>query len=556
MNIIPGIKKTRRSLRRKLFLYMSVLALLLAAALCAGLLIIGRISSPSDDTANALSLQMSVFQGDMSTMWRSISVMGTHLSDDMAEIIEADLIKYDMSFDDLYGNVDAVERIEGLMVDSLCSYIRQTDCSGAFIILDTSLNTKENSGSRSGLYIQKSNAEHIISDMLLYRGMANAGKSHGVMPHRKWSQEFDTKNIPEYKEYMSQAQPPAADLCRTTATINLPGTSEKAILLTVPVYSSSGRLYGLCGFAVNQTYFSSHHDQPSNLKSVACLLTSGGQDSAGRSNDTNDIVDTKESLHSSATSGYCHVASEQLTPKTTAEGLTLLSGSNMSYIAMVSDIYLTSNDDLPHRAIVMIPESDYRSDIVKSALQAVVLVLLLLFFSIVCCLYFTRCCMRPVLDDLGYLRQENIDSTQLTLEEFYTVSSTLQEKQRSHRAALDHLENERRTAQREAAILKSSVDRLAYMRKKEIDPDAYQVFREGINSLTATESEIFTAFADGLSIQDLAKQTGRAESTLRTHLRNIYSKLDVHSAKQLRLYAAVLRNESNENNQSSDNQSN
>ena len=79
---------------------------------------------------------------------------------------------------------------------------------------------------------------------------------------------------------------------------------------------------------------------------------------------------------------------------------------------------------------------------------------------------------------------------------------------------------------------------------------------DSINSLTATESEIFTAFADGLSIPDLAKQTGRAESTLRTHLRNIYSKLDVHSAKQLRLYAAVLRNESNENNQSSDNQSN
>ena len=34
---------------------------------------------------------------------------------------------------------DTAERLQGAMLDSLCQYVRQADCSGAFVMLNASL---------------------------------------------------------------------------------------------------------------------------------------------------------------------------------------------------------------------------------------------------------------------------------------------------------------------------------------------------------------------------------------------------------------------------------
>lgn len=550
---ISVLKLTRSSLRRKLFGYMTLLALILAAALCAGLFLIGRINNPEEDTTKTLELQMNVFQTDMENLWRNVSVLGTHLSEDLSSIIDDSLHEQGLSFYDLKGNAATTEKLEESMIEPMCGYIRQTDCSGAFIILDTTLDTTPGSCSRSGIYIQKSNAQHIISDDLLFRGMADAGKRHNVMPHRKWAQEFNTTNIPEFKEFMTQASQPVYASCRTTDILKLPGTSEKTILMTVPVYGSNGILYGLCGFSVNQSYFNSHHEQPSNLKSMACLLTSG-------SRDPDTPIDADASLVSSAANGYCYVPPVPLSVRNADRRLSVFSDEDLSFTGIVSDIKLASGDSLPHRIVVMIPESDLKQNVMRSALQTAILSVLLMFFAAVCCIYFTQRCMKPLLNDLEHLKQEEIDGDLLTFEELYPVSDWIIQKDRAHRETITTLDHEKKTAQERAEQLKdrseqlfnelrsarTDADRLAYSRKTEIDPDAYKVFTAGIETLTATERAIFTAFADGMSIPEIARQTGRAESTLRTHIRNIYSKLDVHSAKQLRLYAAVMRRDHKE----------
>ena len=40
---------------------------------------------------------------------------------------------------------------------------------------------------------------------------------------------------------------------------------------------ADGRVYGLCGFSVNQTYFSAHHAQPSAVSSLACVLSDAAE---------------------------------------------------------------------------------------------------------------------------------------------------------------------------------------------------------------------------------------------------------------------------------------
>ena len=88
MQVSSYLKNARRSMRHKLIGYMIVLAVLLIAALCAGLTLFGRLSSPKAEIKKTLDLQMEVFQNDMESLWHNVSVMSILLSEDMTALLE------------------------------------------------------------------------------------------------------------------------------------------------------------------------------------------------------------------------------------------------------------------------------------------------------------------------------------------------------------------------------------------------------------------------------------------------------------------------------------
>ena len=77
------LKKAKPSMRRRLFLYMGALAALLLVTLFAVLLLLGQLKSPREELAKSLTFRMEAFQSDMESLWRNVSVMGLHLSEDM-----------------------------------------------------------------------------------------------------------------------------------------------------------------------------------------------------------------------------------------------------------------------------------------------------------------------------------------------------------------------------------------------------------------------------------------------------------------------------------------
>ena len=176
--LLSKLKQAQPSMRRRLFLYMGALALLLLAVLFVALLLLGQLKSPRAETEKALTFQMGAFRSDMTSLWRNVSVMGVHLSEDMTDLIE----EQTSDFSSLNGDVAAVGALQETMLEPLCQYARQTDCSGAFILLNVSLSSDPTVDSHAGLYVQRGNAEHTTGDLLLYRGMADIGRRHKVMP--------------------------------------------------------------------------------------------------------------------------------------------------------------------------------------------------------------------------------------------------------------------------------------------------------------------------------------------------------------------------------------
>lgn len=533
--LLSKLKRAKPSMRRRLLLYMGALAALLLFSLFAVLLLLGQLKSPREEMKKTLTFQMEAFRSDVTSLWRNVSVMGVHLSEDMTALIE-ERVK---DFDALSGSADALEQLEASMLGPLCQYVQQADCSGGFVLLSVSLNPDAAADSFSGLYVQRSNAEHTTSDLLLYRGMADIGRQHRVMPHRKWAQEFCPADFPGLADQLEAASAPIERACRTTELLTLPGTTEQAILLSVPMVGADGRVYGLCGFSVNQTYFSAHHAQPSAVSSLACVLS-----------DAAEGLDVQRGLLTYPTGDFCFVPDELLEKRSLRGGLTAFVGSELSFVGISEPFTVAVGDEAPHDLTVLIPKSDYNRALLKSRLEAAGVLMLLLFFAVSCCLFYTRRYLRPILRDIERLKDES-GGAQMTFDELQPVSARL----RSHEQTITVLETEKLDLQGQVEHMQSQVvdtqeqlddslaeiRRLAYLGKKELDPADYQKFLEGYAKLSSKELEICAALAKGLSARQCAEQTGNALSTIDTYRKRVYEKTNIHRVRQLRLCYALMQ---------------
>ena len=545
MQVLSYLKTAKRSMRHRLIGYMIALAALLVAVLYMGLFLFGRLSSPKDEIKKTLDLQMEVFQNDMESLWHNVSIMSILLSEDMTALLEDTLVQQGISFDVLDGNAEATKAVEDAMLEPLSQYVRQADCSGAFVVLESSMSGGDTADARSGLYVQRANAGRVANNLLLFRGIASVGKAHNVMPHRKWTQEFHIEQFPNYAELTIQAAAPIADSRRTTDLVTLPGTSEKAILLTIPMIGADGTVYGICGFAINQSYFSARYDQPSNLSRLACLLTT----------ESGDTLDAGAALMTYTEDGFCYVPPEALTVKPMNSGLVSLNGDGFSFVGMVKSLTAAKGDGTPHTLAVLIPKEDYNFVVAKNIMQTALLSALLLFCAVVCCLYLARRYLAPVHRDLDRLRDEDRGGEQMAFADFEPISATLQAQDRENAKIITTLEEEKQSVQEQAVQLldrnealqgqfeaaQADAQRLAYSRKSEIDPAIYEMFLVGYEMLTPTEREILEALADGSSPREISEQRNCSESTIATHRKNIYRKLGIHKAYQLKICIALLR---------------
>ena len=546
--LLAKLKQAQPSMRRRLFLYMGALAALLLAVLLVALLLLGQLKSPRAETEKALTFQMGAFRSDMASLWQNVSVMGIHLSQDMTAIIE----EQTSDFSSLNGDVAAVGDLQEAMLEPLCQYVRQTDCSGAFIMLGASLSSDPAVDSHAGLYVQRSNAEHTTSDLLLYRGMADIGRQHRVMPHRKWAQEFCPADFPGLADQLEAASAPIERACRTTELLTLPGTTEQAILLSVPMVGADGRVYGLCGFSVNQTYFSAHHAQPSAVSSLACVLS-----------DAAEGLDIQKGLLTYPAGGFCFVPDELLAEKSLRGGLSAFVGSELFFVGISEPFTVAAGDEAPHDLTVLISKAAYDRAMLKSVIEIAALLTLLVFFAVGCCLFYTRRYLRPILEDIDHVTVAGGEKGKPIFEELLPIS----EKMRSHEEAVTALKAERQDAQDRAEQLLgeklgleeqvegmqgqlddslAEIRRLAHLGKKELKPADYDKFLKGYAKLSAKELEICEALVSGLSTRQCAEQIGCASSTVDTYRKRVYEKTGIHRVRQLQLCVALMRMEQQE----------
>ena len=397
----------------------------------------------------------------------------------------------------------------------------------------------------------------------MYRGTADIAKKHGIMPHRKWRLEFRTDLFPDFAGLSSEAVLPLDTAYRVNKLFVLPGTSENALLLTIPLFGADGTFYGLCGYEISASYFMTYHAQPSKLKHLSCLLTTAHE----------NVLITSESLSCGGSNGYFHALTEDYAITRHNSGLTDFKSDTYSYLGLTKRITLSAGSD-EHLLAVMVPRADYDRALLESTIQTILLLVLLLFFTVSFCRYFSRRFLTPLLSALEQIKSDQRDTAGSDIPEILDLIEYLDRQEKAHGETLNALaekhqaaENEkiRLQAEYEAALqdfkrieaeyssaqselnrIQTELERLVYSRKTEIDPADYQYFLAGLQTLTAAERNIFEYYLAGKSVKEILTLTGIKESTLKYHNHNILGKLGVSSRKQMLRYAEVMRNQREE----------
>ncbi len=559
MRKLAPLRYSEWSLKRRLFVYMLLLAALLLLILFIGLSTIGRTNSTADTLYDSLELQMEVFEKDIMAHFDHLAASAVTLSADMTEMLSDSLEAQNTSIADLNDNREVIAHLQKDMIEPLKQKLLQTDCSGVFVMLDATVNSSlpEASVSKTGLYLQVSGYDRTASDILLYRGIADIAKSHNIMPHRKWHLEFRTDLFADYAEIVPSVSSSPKQAFRITEPFKLPGTSDYVLLVTAPLLGKDGTYYGICGYEVSASYFMIHHEQPSKLKHLSCLLSTAHE----------NILITSEALSCGSSDAYFHTLTEDYAILKKNENLSVFQDESFSYIGICRTIALSSVRE--HMMVVMIPKSDYDRMLSKNLIQTTVFLLLLLFFTISFCRYFSKRFLTPLLTALDQIKSDKRNETGSGIPEILDLVEYLDQQERARGELLTSLEQKTQAAENEKLRLKAEYDRalcdfrrieaeytsakeellrvqtdmqrLAYSRKNEIDPADYQYFLAGLQTLTVAERNLFDYYLSGKSVKEILELTGIKESTLKYHNHNLLGKLGVSSRKQMLRYAEVMR---------------
>ncbi len=562
MRVIPALRYSEWTLKRKLFIYMLLLAVLILGVLLTCLVLFGRTNSTAEVFADSLNMQMAVFEKDVAVHFDHLAASAISMSAELSTVMEETLSDLGISFRALSNSGEAIANVQGALMSALRQRLFQADCSGAFVLLDATVNSTlpDAAVSRTGLYLQL-NGYHVSDrEVLLYRGHPAVARQQGMTLHRKWRLEFRTDIFPDYAKLVSRASLPPESAYLITDLFTLPGTSEQVLLLAVPLVGADGTFYGVCGYEISASYFAVCHAQPSKLAHLSCLLTKHHE----------NILLTSEAIGCGSADGYFHDLTADYAMIGTQGGLTHFKDEQFSYLGTTKPIQLSPGDE-PHLLAVMIPKGDYDRAMFRNILQSVLLTVLLIVFTVSFSRYFSRRFLSPLLTALEQIKSDKRSETQSDIPEILDLIEYLQRQEREHGEAIHALkmqnieseeERMRLQAEYETALLafqrieeeytaaredllcaQAKMDRLAYSRKTEIDPDDYQTFLAGLQTLTESERNIFEYYLAGKSAKEILAITGIKESTLKYHNHNLLGKLGVPSRKQMLRYAEVMRHQ-------------
>ena len=333
--------------------------------------------------------------------------------------------------------------------------------------------------------------------MICFRGAAETARSLQLQMHNRWNPELNAALIPGSDQVTAYQGARLADGCLWTKHTELPDTWEQVMLLCLPILDGGGTVRGFCGAEISDLYFSlSHNTVPSAFGNMLTLAAPIDGDSLLLSGAMLGATDGSRLT----ANGILHISDGKY--------YTSYSDGKNTYLGRHQLLDAATWDGIPLAAVTLVPDGTFRSYETGSQIAWFLGAVLFLLAMLVVATVLSRQFVKPINKSLAAVR----GGTEM-------VASGIPEIDELLAAIRD----------RPTGTLPPDVE--ARLRG----------FAERASTLTGTERTILQYYMDGYTVKDIPELACISASTVKTHNRNLYRKLDVDSFDELRYISNCLQ---------------
>ena len=531
--LVQQVKAEGVSMRRRFTTYIiSAIALVLSLILLL-LNIFGVVNPARLQVAEVLDAQLLSYTAKIEHDYNEIAAHAVSFSNQLEDAVDLFLRQNDLVFEDLKNNEEALSALQTELYDTVYLNMQLAPSSGAFYILDTTVNGHTAQRLYNGIYLKYINlysASTVNNEIALYRGSFAAAREGRLTFHSGWKNEMHT-------DFFNHCE---SEFTRDTyyllsPAVEIPHTWERARYVYAPIRDSRENIIGVCGFEVSDLYFQlSQKTTDSKLGPLVSALLDKGQD--GYSGQF-------------SSSRYNMVAADTVRTEQ-KDDLTVFDFDTERCMGKIRSVELGGRS---FAVALMLTEAQYDAYVDQGKAKTAAIILFVIVFAFAYCLFVSKKYVAPILKKISQVKGSDEASQQLNIREIDDIFAYMEEKVSAREEQLNVLKAARQAAEEEAqrtraayekaleeyALAQSEIHRLTEEQKKKIVLEDFDYFICNLKTLTPAETRIYELYVEGKSTQEIASILGIQENTMKYHNKNIYGKLGVSSRKQLLRFAAL-----------------
>ena len=534
--IINQFKTESISMRRRFYFFI-ISAIAIVIILILLLFTLFGIMNPTNrHITETLDTQLLSYTDNIRDDYNKIAAHAISFSEQLEISIQHYLTENNITFEDLKNDPDILEDLQNHLYGIVYLNMQLAPSSGAFYILDTTVNSRSETPYYNGIYLKYINiySENTVNNEIsLYRGSYTTGKENNLTFHSGWQNEMQT-------DFFNNSNSLFADDPHyiLSSTVEIPDTWERARYVYVPVHGLKDNIIGICGFEVSDLYFQLSEkvsdDKLSQL--IGALLdeeqgTYSGQFNSSRYNIANFNIQAFEK-----------------------KNITTFDFSTKKCIGKTQTIQLGNNT---FTVAIMLPEAQYENMLKKNQIKTAGVIFFVVIFAVIYCIFISKKYVSPILKSLEQIKTNDGTGNGLKIREIDDLFAFLEENDILYEQKLQNLEKSQKVAEAEAertklayekaleeyALAQSEIQHLSDEHKKEIVLEDYEFFLCNLSTLSPAEYKIYELYLSGKTAKEIVDILGITENTLKYHNKNIYSKLGISSRKQLLRFATLKQHQ-------------
>ena len=249
------------TLHRRLLLFFMLVSVSLVLVFALLLSLFGITGREAKAVKSHIDTELTIITDKINDEFGRLSLGGISIAEDLTERSEDFFDEHEITAADLQNNPELIEPLLAEYMNTLVSTVNNRYCGGAFVMLDASI-TDNHETAKAGVFIKKTQptATNAVGVQLHYlRGPAQIARDNEIMLLGQWKMEFDIAGQDFFTKVMDTARNnPELDLSRLyywSGRVVLKGNSEAGFLLCIPLRTSEGEVFGLCGLEVSDRMF-------------------------------------------------------------------------------------------------------------------------------------------------------------------------------------------------------------------------------------------------------------------------------------------------------------